>query len=316
MQEVPDANILQDPAMDEDDARINNPNNDNPDDGVSFVENNNNSEDDYDTDGDYIGGGDADADDAAGQLLAGGNRKRRKGKKGDDDEEEEEEGEDLLDNLQSDYQHIAALDTYGYEDIDDRAYNALNPEQRAAADRILDVRDKEREKAERAQKAMGGRSRGFYGALEDEIEEEEEEERNERRKQFAGRGLDSAAKSQQQEEEEEYDSEGNVIEKQQQGDDDMEDEEHGYLEHKNINIEAFADVYLPEWIAQSVIRNEVVIRMRKFLHTFVGVPELDVSYILYIYIDVGVCILRVCVLFISVLFGGRVCISCLKRCTS
>ena len=95
----------------------------------------------------------------------------------DDEEEGEEEGEgeDLLENAFQDYQPIAALDTYGREGIDDRDYGGLDAEERAAAERAIDERDRERRR-------LLGRSREFYGALEERLEGEVEEDLEERRR--------------------------------------------------------------------------------------------------------------------------------------
>ena len=190
MQVVPDPNILQDDDMDAE------PSNDrggrDGDDLDDFVDNDgdDNNDSDYDTDGDYVEDvGDASA--AATAVLFGNRDNARKGKKkkkrNDDDDEEEEEGEDLLDNALKDYQAIAALDTYGREGIDNREYGGMDLEERARAERILDQRDRERAKLAQ----VGGRSRGFYGALEDQMEgevEEEDEDRLRRRGAFDRRG--------------------------------------------------------------------------------------------------------------------------------
>ena len=185
MQEVPDLNILQDPDMDEEPTDSNN----NDDDINDFLvagddddnSNNNNNDgdhpdEDYDTDGDYVDN--VGGEDAAAVLFGnrdnarrGGGRGRR-GRRGAaaaaDEEEEEGEGEDLIDNALKDYQPIAALDTYGRDGIDDRDYDGLDVDERAAADRILDERDKERRKMSR----VGGRDGALYSALNEQLDGE------------------------------------------------------------------------------------------------------------------------------------------------
>ena len=56
------------------------------------------------------------------------------------EDEEEDEGEDLLENAFQDYQRIEALDTYGTEGIDDREYDLMDVNERAAADAEIDKR--------------------------------------------------------------------------------------------------------------------------------------------------------------------------------
>jgi len=151
------------------------------------------------------------------------------------DEDEEEDGEDLLDNAERDYQHIAALDTYGTEGIDDRDYDSMDVEQRRAVERELQRRD------------AGGRGRGFYGLLQeiDEEHAEDEEARQNRRAMFGRR----------------------------RGGGDEEDEEEDETDEENldgddpVNLEAF-DVPLREWIAQDRTRREIQRRFRAFLRHF------------------------------------------------
>ena len=266
MQEVPDPNILQDPDMDaepNDDAngRRNNDGDDDMDDFVASDDDGENNDEDYDTDGDYVE--DVGGDEAAAAVLfgnrdnsrrpggrgrgRGGGGRRGGGRAGAD--EEEEEGEDLLDNAFKDYQRIDALDTYGREGIDDRDYGGMDAEERAAADRILDERDRERARLSK----VGGRARGFYGALEEQMMEgeveEEDEERRRRRGNFDGRGLDA-------------EEEPEIKEDEQEGeyDDNFEDQE-------SVNLEAF-DIPLREWIATKTARDEVQRKFRLFLSTF------------------------------------------------
>ena len=180
MQEVPGPDVLEDPAMDADpmDVEPGGDDGDNPDGGLGdFIE-----DDGYGSDGDYVD------DDAAAVLL--GNRAGRRGRRrapGDDDDDEGE-GEDLAENMHRDYQPIAALDTYGRTGIDDRDFGAMDADERAAAERELNQRDREA----RAARREGGRGRGFYGALEDEMDAEDEDEEARERRRGRGRGLDEA----------------------------------------------------------------------------------------------------------------------------
>lgn len=148
-------------------------------------------------------------------------------------EEEEEDGEDLLDNAERDYQRIEALDTYGTEGIDDRAYAAMDMEQRRAAEAELASRERQR----------GGRSAGLYDlALQLETDEDEEARR-------ARRGLFRRGEEAPEEDE---------------GDETDEEDLDGL---DPINIEAF-DVPLREWIAQDRTRREIQRRFRAFLRHF------------------------------------------------
>lgn len=94
-------------------------------------------------------------------------------------EEEEDDGEDLLENMDRDYQRIEALDTYGTEGIDDTEYDHLDMNQREAAERELSRRDRE----------LGHkrRSDGFYGLLDRQEDDEDEEARLVRRGMFGNR---------------------------------------------------------------------------------------------------------------------------------
>ena len=272
MQEVPDPNILQDDDMDAE------PSNDrggrDDDDLDDFVDNdgddnNNNNDSDYDTDGDYVEDvGDASA--AATAVLFGNrDNARRKGKKkkkkrnDEDNDEEEEEGEDLLDNALKDYQAIAALDTYGREGIDNREYGGMDLEERARAESILDQRDRER--AKMAQ--VGGRSRGFYGALEDQMDgevEEEDEDRLRRRGAFdrrgGGGGLDGECTD------DDGDGGNKTKDMRQLPDGQIYDD--NFEEQEPVNLEAF-DIPLREWIATQRARDEVMRKFRLFSCTFV-----------------------------------------------
>ena len=270
MQEVPDPNILQDDDMDAE------PSNDrggrDGDDLDDFVDNdgddNNNNDSDYDTDGDYVEDvGDASA--AATAVLFGNrDNARRKGKKkkkkrnDEDNDEEEEEGEDLLDNALKDYQAIAALDTYGREGIDNREYGGMDLEERARAESILDQRDRER--AKMAQ--VGGRSRGFYGALEDQMDgevEEEDEDRLRRRGAFdrrgGGGGLDGEGTD------DDGDGGNKTKDMRQLPDGQIYDD--NFEEQEPVNLEAF-DIPLREWIATQRARDEVMRKFRLFLSTY------------------------------------------------
>lgn len=64
-------------------------------------------------------------------------------------ENENDEGEDLFgDNFEADYRHIDALDNYDSSQIDDeRAYDAMNLEQKRKVDRLLNERDAAQGKA-------------------------------------------------------------------------------------------------------------------------------------------------------------------------
>lgn len=279
MNEVPDPNILQDPAMDDDGGDASDYNNDNYDDDYDD-ENGGDDDDDYDPnnhdDDDMID--DVDADGTAAQVLFGNRdgrrRKGRGGRKGggrgrggrgrnqpdfltggdDDYDEEDDEGEDLMENAMKDYQPIAALDTYGTEDIDNREYDDMDADQRFAAEAVLQARDKERN---RLSAMMGGRARGFYGAL-DAMEEdlEEEEERMRRRAMFGrsgGRRGDGGDGG---------DDGG--------GDDDDDDDDlddDNFEDEEGVNLEAF-DVPLHEWIAQDRTRREIQRKFRMFLSSF------------------------------------------------
>lgn len=158
------------------------------------------------------------------------------------DEEEEEDGEDLMENAERDYQRIDALDHYGTEGIDDRNYDLMDMEQRRAAEKELEIRDR--------QVGRAGRSAGLYSAALDVGETEEDEEARRAR-----RGLFRS------------DRDGGGDD---DGDDDGDDEtdEEDLDGEDPINIEAF-DVPLREWIAQERTRREIQRRFRAFLRHFV-----------------------------------------------
>ncbi|KAL3785893.1 hypothetical protein ACHAW5_006109 [Stephanodiscus triporus] len=170
---------------------------------------------------------------------------------------------DLMENALRDYQPIAALDTYGREGIDDRDYGGLDAEERAAAERILDERDRERRRLIRLG-GDGGRSRGFYGALEEQLEGEVDEDvegRRRRRGLFGSRiddGDDDADGASRGE-----DGEGGG----RTGDDDVDVDDDDFEGQEEVNLEAF-DVPLREWIAQSKTRREIQRKFRVFLSTF------------------------------------------------
>eukprot|EP00934_Nitzschia_sp_Nitz4_P006353 Nitzschia sp. Nitz4//scaffold46_size129759//88941//92009//NITZ4_003514-RA/size129759-processed-gene-0.75-mRNA-1//-1//CDS//3329552634//6343//frame0 len=144
-------------------------------------------------------------------------------------EEEEEEGEDLLENAERDYQRIEALDHYGTEGLDDRDYDAMDLDQRRAAEAELDHRDR-----------ATGRNDGLYGAALDTLEAEEDEDARRAR-----RGFFAAEEDAEDEETDEEDLDG----------------------EDRVNIEAF-DVPLREWISQQRTRKEIQRKFRVFLRHF------------------------------------------------
>ena len=101
--------------------------------------------------------------------------KKRKGDGGDDDDfddeappSDEEEGEDLLENAEQDYQHIAELDTYDASMLDSREnLRRLDAQGRREVEAELDRRDNREEQLDRF--AAGG------------SDNEEEEDRQQRR---------------------------------------------------------------------------------------------------------------------------------------
>lgn len=143
----------------------------------------------------------------------------------------------MLENAARDYQRIEALDNYGTEDIDDRQYDAMTAEERAAAEREITRRTK------------GGRNDGFYGLL-DAMETEEDDEARQARRGMFGRGDDQDEEDDDETDEEDLD-----------GDD-------------QVNLEAF-DVPLREWIAQDRTRREIQRRFRAFLRHYTGPSEDD-----------------------------------------
>lgn len=162
-------------------------------------------------------------------------------------EEEEEDGEDLMDNAERDYQHIAALDTYGTEGLDDEGdYDELNYEERRAAEAAMARRDR--------------RNTGFYNALgvdDDDVDGEDDEARQARRAMFQRR------KSRQSGDDNDDDDDevGGVA-------DVSSDEEEDLDGDDPVNLEAF-DVPLREWIAQDRTRKEIQRKFRAFLKHFV-----------------------------------------------
>ncbi|KAL3821899.1 hypothetical protein ACHAXA_008433 [Cyclostephanos tholiformis] len=278
MREVPDPNVLGDGDDDDGDAEPGGRNDENDDDDDDddlndFVD----ADDGYgesggEDDGDYVddGGGGDGVDDAA--LFFGTNRGRRKGgvgkrrrrrREGDDDDDEEEEdddGEDLLEDALRDYQPIAALDTYGREGIDDRDYDDLDADERAMAERVLDERDRERRRRFGGID-RGGRSGGFYGALEEQLEGEVEEDIEGRRRR---RGLFGGI------DDDDYDDEdgaGRGGEGRRRAGVDEDVDLDDFEGQEEVNLEAF-DVPLREWIAQDKTRREVQRKFRVFLSTF------------------------------------------------
>jgi len=151
--------------------------------------------------------------------------------------EEEEDGEDLLENAEQDYQRIDALDHYGTEGIDDTVYDAIDVDQRRAAERELASRS--------------NRNDGFYGALDVE-DDEDEEARQARRGGFLAAQQQQDSEAEEAEEEEEEDLDG----------------------ADPVNLGAF-DVPLREWIAQSRTRREIQRRFRSFLRHFTPNGDLE-----------------------------------------
>jgi hypothetical protein len=162
----------------------------------------------------------------------------------DDAEEEDEEGEDLMENAERDYQRIDALDSYGREGIDDREYDAIDIDQRHAAEAEIRARDR--------QAGRGGRDAGIYGmALDDMEADEDEEARRARRSMFRM--------------EKEDDEQGPDDEEDEKREDDIDEED---LDGEDpINLEAF-DVPLQEWLAQGRTKREVQRKFRAFLRHF------------------------------------------------
>nr|XP_032522476.1 DNA replication licensing factor Mcm2 [Danaus plexippus plexippus] len=63
---------------------------------------------------------------------------------GDNADEEEEDGEELFnDNMEADYRPMPALDRYDAEDLDEEDYDAMSVEDRVAAERELQRRDRD-----------------------------------------------------------------------------------------------------------------------------------------------------------------------------
>ena len=152
--------------------------------------------------------------------------------------EEEEDGEDLIENADRDYQRIDALDHYGAEGLDDREYDAMDVDQRRAAEQEI----------ARRQREGRGRNDGFYGLLDAMETEEDQEDRQKRRGRFA-----------RVEDEDEQNAEGDETDEE-----DLDGED-------QVNLEAF-DVPLREWIAQERTRREIQRRFRSFLRHFTGEP--------------------------------------------
>ena len=199
---------------------------DNPDDFQSVDDNNNNGNNGNDSDtgdADMEEDQDYDYEDATAAAAV---------------EEEEEEGEDLLEHAERDYQRIEALDTYGTEGLDDRDYDAMDMDQRRAAERELAHRER----------GEGGRNDGFYGLLDAMETEEDDDARQARRGVFA-----------RVEDDDEEDAEGEETDEEDLDGDDQ------------INLEAF-DVPLCEWIAQDRTRREIQRKFRSFLRHYTGEP--------------------------------------------
>jgi len=167
--------------------------------------------------------------------------------------EDEDEGEDLMENIEDDYQHIPALDTYGKEGIDEREYDQMDYDQRLQAEEVLNQRDMER----RAARGAGARSYFYETLLNQQMGEEDELNRRARRGQFRSDPTDLVEDDRIREDEE----------------DDKEiqqeeiDEEELFETEDTINLEAF-DVPVQEWIAQDRTRREVKRKFRLFLINF------------------------------------------------
>ena len=260
MQEVPDPNILQDPAMDAE------PGEDDGNDIDDGGDDDYNDGEDYDTDGDYV---DDVGDEAAAVLFGNRDTRRGRGRGGGRTrrgEEEEEDGEDLIENALNDYQPIAALDTYGREGIDDRDYGGMDADDRARADEVLDEKERERRRLARSQR--GGRERRLLDTLFDEDGvDEDEEERRQRRGMFQGRGLDR---------EDRMRGEGDEDMMMEEEEEEEEEDDDNFEEQEVVNLEAF-DVPLREWIAQDRTRKEIQRKFRVFLSTFREGDEFNVS---------------------------------------
>ena len=153
---------------------------------------------------------------------------------GEEENEEEEDGEDLMENAMRDYQRIEALDTYGTEGIDDREYEAMDPEERIAAEREIERRSRS--------------NRTGTSYFDDFETEEDEEARAARRKHIGRRRKDQATDDDQIDE---------LVNEEAKEEEEVEE----------VNMEAF-DVPLREWIAQDRTRREIQRRFRLFLSSF------------------------------------------------
>jgi DNA replication licensing factor MCM2 len=168
------------------------------------------------------------------------------------EEEDDDEGEDLLENIEEDYQAIPALDTYGKEGMDERQYEDMDFEQRLQAEEALNKRDMER----RAAQGAGARSSFYQSLLNQQIEEDEQNRKN-RRGQFRAKLTDADGEDfvSDQEDDAELDQEPEV------------DEEELFDTEEQVNLEAF-DVPVQEWIANPRTRREVMRKFRLFIMTF------------------------------------------------
>lgn len=54
----------------------------------------------------------------------------------------EEDGEDLMDNLDKDYEFVEKLDEYDYDDLDERSYSNMSIDAKRRAEEALDRRDR------------------------------------------------------------------------------------------------------------------------------------------------------------------------------
>lgn len=149
------------------------------------------------------------------------------------DPDDSDEGEDLMENMERDYQRIDVLDTYGTDGIDNREYGAIDENARRAADRELDRRDQ--------------RNDGFYGTLDAVETDEDEEARTRRRGGFFANQVGPEG----------TESETN--------DDDLDRDD-------ALNLEAF-DVPLREWISKDRTRREIQRKFRVFLRHFTSHDE-------------------------------------------
>ena len=158
--------------------------------------------------------------------------------------EEDDEGEDLLENVEDDYQAIPALDTYGKEGLDERDYDLMDYDQRLQAEEVLNQRDMER----RAARGAGARSFFYETLLNQPTEEEDEQNRRARRGQFRSDPTDMIGDDDR--------SRGDGEDEKEAQEEEL-DEEELFETEDTLNLEAF-DVPVQEWITQDRTRREVI----------------------------------------------------------